>query len=116
MSALEEPEEGSANLAGARFFRALGDPTRLAIVRCLLVRPLSVSELTDKLAVPQSRVSNHLACLRWCRLVTPERQGRRMIYSIADDRLRKLLTVATDMVGENEEHLATVQRSGPDWV
>src|SRR4051794_15996356 len=47
--------------ANARFFRVLGDPTRLAILERLLDRPHSVSELTVALRIAQSRVSNHLA-------------------------------------------------------
>jgi ArsR family transcriptional regulator len=109
-------QHGVTNEASARFFRVLGDPTRLAIAQHLLERPHTVSELVEKLGVAQSRVSNHLACLRWCRFVTAERDGRRIIYSISDPRLRGLLQVAAELVRENEEHLAGCERIGPDWI
>jgi len=109
-------DQTMANEARARFFRALGDPTRLAIVQYLLERPHTVTELVEKLGVSQSRVSNHLACLRWCRFVNYERQGRQVIYSITDLRLARLLTVASGMMGNNVEYLASVQRIGPDWI
>src|SRR5512133_884877 len=92
------------DVAGARFFRALGDPTRLAILRLLLDRPHNVSELIAKLGVPQSRVSNHLACLRWCQFVSSERQGRQVVYSVRDDRLRELTRVADLIAEENRDH------------
>jgi DNA-binding transcriptional ArsR family regulator len=95
--------DNDADLANARFFRALGDPTRLAIIRYLLTRPHSVAELIVKLDAPQSRVSNHLACLRWCGFVAAERHGREVIYSIGDRRLRRLLRLATEMVDDNDE-------------
>jgi DNA-binding transcriptional ArsR family regulator len=95
--------DNDADLANARFFRALGDPTRLAIVRYLLTRPHSVAELIVKLEAPQSRVSNHLACLRWCGFVAAQRNGREVVYSINDQRLRRLLRLATDMVDDNDE-------------
>ncbi len=111
-----ETQRGITNEANARFFRVLGDPTRLAIVHHLLDRPHTVTELVDRLGVSQSRVSNHLACLRWCRFVSAERDGRQMIYSISDPRLRRLLQVAATMVRENEEYLAGCERIGPDWM
>jgi ArsR family transcriptional regulator len=109
-------QQETTNEASARFFRVLGDPTRLAIAQHLLERPHTVSELVKKLEMSQSRVSNHLACLRWCRFVTADRQGRQIIYSISDPRLRRLLQLASEMVRENEEYLAGCERIGPDWI
>jgi ArsR family transcriptional regulator, cadmium/lead-responsive transcriptional repressor len=101
--------------ANARFFRVLGDPTRLAILHYLLIEPHSVSELTGKLGIAQSRVSNHLASLRWCRFVTTERIGRRVIYSVADPRLQQVIAAASEIADENREHLASCRRIGPEW-
>lgn len=109
-------KQTSQQLAAARFYRVLGDPTRLAILSLLLVRPHTVGELVAEIGAPQSRISNHLACLRWCQIVTAERQGRQMIYSIADPRLRRLLDVTADLVADSAEHLASCQRVGPDWA
>jgi ArsR family transcriptional regulator, arsenate/arsenite/antimonite-responsive transcriptional repressor len=67
-----------------RFFQALADPVRLRIVRLLLVRPLCVCELTFVLKAEQSRISHHLMILRDTGLVKGARQGRWMIYRIAD--------------------------------
>ena len=110
------PAGVSVLAADARFFRALGDSTRLAILQHLLVRPHNVSELTKELGVPQGRVSNHLACLRWCRFVTAERSGRQVIYSVSDLRLRGLLDLASELASDSQEHLATCGRIGPDWI
>ena len=54
--------------ANARFFRVLGDPTRLAILHHLLTEPHSVSDLTAKLGTAEQSV-NHLA---HCRRIGPE--------------------------------------------
>lgn len=109
-------DQAAVDSANARFFRALGDPTRIAIIQLLLEKPRTVSELIKELGVTQSRVSNHLACLRWCGFVETERNGRQIIYSISDRRVRQLLGLATRMVGNNLEHLATSTRTGPDWI
>lgn len=100
----------------SRYFRVLGDPTRLRIVEALLERERNVSELVDLLGAPQSRVSNHLACLRWCRFVESERRGRTVVYRIADDRARQLLELAASLAEPNCDHLASCQRIGPDWI
>lgn len=82
----------------ARFFRALGDPTRLRLLNLLLQGEQSVTELVEAVGAPQGRISTHLGCLRWCGLVTSRREGRQMIYAIIDPRVRALLGTAADML------------------
>ncbi|MEE9122897.1 MAG: ArsR family transcriptional regulator, partial [candidate division NC10 bacterium] len=43
----------------AKFFRGLGDPTRLKILELLLEREHRVTEMVNLLKVPQGRLSNH---------------------------------------------------------
>jgi DNA-binding transcriptional ArsR family regulator len=100
----------------SRYFRVLGDPTRLRIVEALLERERTVSELVDLLGAPQSRVSNHLACLRWCRFVESERRGRTVIYRIADERVASVLELASALAEPNCDHLASCERIGPEWI
>jgi ArsR family transcriptional regulator, cadmium/lead-responsive transcriptional repressor len=89
----------------AKFFRGLGDPTRLKILELLLEREHHVNELVNLLKVPQGRISNHLACLSWCGYVTTLRQGPKRYYRVADKRVRKILELARDMVADNAEHI-----------
>ena len=105
------------SVAAGRLFKVLADPTRLALVRRLAEGEASVSELVAALgSPPQSRVSNHLACLRWCGLVTSEKVGRSVIYRLADSRVVPLLDLACEVAAPHVEHLATCTRIGPDWV
>lgn len=108
--------EARQTSAEARFFRVLGDPTRLRILELLLDGPRTVSELVSAVEAPQARVSNHLACLRWCAFVESQRHGRRVVYRIADSRLGELLAVARRVIDDKVEHLASCQRIGPDWI
>jgi DNA-binding transcriptional ArsR family regulator len=112
----QAPDPPAAPVAHARWFRVLADPTRLAILQHLLTGPHSVTELVERTGLPRSRVSNHLACLRWCRFAHAEQQGRRVVYTIADPRLGQLLDLAGDLAAGNAEHLATCHRIGPDWM
>lgn len=100
----------------SRYFRVLGDPTRLRIFEALLERERTVSELVDLLNAPQSRVSNHLACLRWCRVVDSERRGRTVVYRVSDERVANVLELAASLAEPNCDHLASCKRIGPDWI
>ena len=69
----------------AKYFRGLGDPTRLRILELLRDEgELSVGELVVRLGVPQPKVSNHLACLRWCGFIEARRERRTVYNRIAD--------------------------------
>ncbi|SRR5665213_42667 len=106
---LEPLDEATEGLQ-AKFIRGLGDPTRLRIVRRLLDGPLSVSELMVYLDMPQSRVSNHLACLKWCGFVSTQRRGKSVIYSVADQRVREVLTLVHGIVAANAQRIAECVR------
>jgi ArsR family transcriptional regulator, cadmium/lead-responsive transcriptional repressor len=114
VSQADNPIESA--VATARFFKVLSDPTRLAILRLLLEREHSVGELVERLGVSQSRVSNHLACLRWCHFVEVDRASRRGIYRLSDERLRAVLAEADQLSDEQCDHLASCTRIGPAWV
>jgi len=87
-------------------FRALGDPTRLRILRLLVEAPLNVSELVSLVGIGQSSVSHHLARLRALDLIREERQAGFTYYSLAvgpkDDRwpLIELARRASDLNGD----------------
>jgi DNA-binding transcriptional ArsR family regulator len=110
------PTAPQLDLASARLFRVLGNPTRLGILELLLERPRTVSYLIEHLGCSQSRISNHLACLRWCGFVEAERWGRTATYSIRDGRVAAVLAAAREMAADHCEHLASCTRIGPDWV
>src|SRR5439155_1670783 len=80
--------------AAARFFRVLGDPTRLRILEILGRGPQTVGDLIQRTHQPQSRVSTHLACLRHCGFVKTERRGKQIVYSLALDSLEPLMVQA----------------------
>ena len=83
----------------AKFFHGLSDPTRMRIVEVLLDEgEQNVTELVTLLGQPQSQVSNHLACLRWCGYVESRREGKFIYYSVADPRLREILELARAVI------------------
>lgn len=66
-------------------FKALGDPTRLRLVRLLLEAgtELCVCELADSLEESQYNVSKHCAALKSAGLVENRREGRWIYYGLA---------------------------------
>jgi len=56
--------------------------------------------------MPQSRVSNHLACLKWCGYVAAERRGRSVIYSVTDERVRSIVELTHAIVTDNAQQIA----------
>jgi len=102
--------------AAARFFRVLGDPTRLRIVEALTASERNVGELVALVGQAQPRISTHLACLRHCGFVTTERQGKEIVYRIALRGLDDVLNRAVESQSPIADRLATCSRIGPDWV
>src|SRR5438445_6217536 len=102
--------------AAARFFRVLGDPTRLKILELLGERERAVGELVSAVAQPQPRVSTHLACLRHCGFVSTERRGKEVVYRLVLEGLDTVMNRATESLTPVAERLATCTRIGPDWV
>lgn len=98
------PRPGRAGTM-AKLFRGLGDPTRLRIVLLLHEREWSVGELVDELGVQQGRLSSHLACLRWCGLVRMRRDKRRVLYRLADTRVREIVGLAESFLTDHAEQI-----------
>ena len=94
----------------AKLFRGLGDPTRLRILECLLEGDRNVGQLVALLGLQQGRVSSHLACLKWCGLVSSYRDGKNVYYRVADGRVRQLLALARGLAADNAERIASCTR------
>lgn len=100
----------------ARFFRVLGDPTRLKILKLLEGGEATVGGLVSGVGQPQPRISTHLACLRHCGFVTTERRSKEIVYRLALGDLDQLFGMATSAVEPIAERLASCTRIGPEWV
>jgi DNA-binding transcriptional ArsR family regulator len=85
-----KPEEASRccgpidDLLDAELFKALGEPTRLKLLSCLAKcgRACSVTELAECCVVDFSVVSRHLGVLERAGILTAEKAGRTVFYSV----------------------------------
>lgn len=82
-------------------FRALAHPLRLRMLEKLKVRPWCVCRLADELGVDKSVASKHLSMLRDAGLVSDERQGTLVHYSLSAPCVLKLAACAEGEVLRN---------------
>ena len=71
----------------ARVGTALADSTRRRVLVHLVDGPGYPAEMAGEFGATRANLSNHLACLRECGLVTATAEGRRVRYDLADQRL-----------------------------
>jgi ArsR family transcriptional regulator len=88
----------------ARFFKALGDETRLRLVSLLAQqepgRAMCVGRLARELGVTDSAVSQHLRVLKDLGLVHVERRGYRLHYFLDSERLAAYQHLVREQLGE----------------
>lgn len=73
------------------FFSAFSDKTRLRIVAALAMSKTCVSDLSAVLEVNQTTLSHQLRLLRNSGVVTCERDGKIIYYSLTDDIINEIL-------------------------
>ncbi|THB70761.1 MAG: ArsR family transcriptional regulator [Desulfovibrio sp.] len=66
----------------AKIFKALGHPSRLAMVHALCEGEKCVCELQELVGSDMSTVSKHLAVLREAKVVSDEKRGMQVYYSL----------------------------------
>ena len=64
------------------FFKALSDPNRRQILELLKTKDMSVKELQEHFSITQEALSHHLSVLKKAGLVTDERKGQFVFYSL----------------------------------
>ena len=70
------------------------------------------ADLAEELDVTRQSISNHLACLRGCGLVTTALEGRRTRYELADARLRHALSDLQEVVLATDPEYCALARKG----
>jgi DNA-binding transcriptional ArsR family regulator len=90
------PGEEQIALA-AELLALLGDRTRLTLLHALTSGEADVTTLTEACGAARPAVSQHLARLRTAGLVATRKDGRRVIYSLPDGHLRRLVAEALNV-------------------
>lgn len=86
----------------SEFYKAFSDPTRLRILYKLsTAQPLDVGCIAQSLEMTDSAVSHQLKVLRQQRLVTAERKGKFVYYSLDDAHIGSMLSAALEHIKED---------------
>jgi ArsR family transcriptional regulator len=84
----------------AELFKAFGDPTRVRILSHLLGQERCVSDIAEAVELTQSAVSHQLRILKQMHLIKYRREGKSVLYSLADDHVRTILEMGLEHVLE----------------
>jgi DNA-binding transcriptional ArsR family regulator len=110
---LAVPADGAGRDLLARFYRALGDPTRLGLLEFCAGGERTGSDCVNHAGLSQGRVSAHLACLVSCGLVSVRREGRFAFYQVTDPRVATLVGVGTQIVADHAASIAACTKVSP---
>lgn len=84
----------------ADLFKAFGDPTRVEILSLLQGGELCVNDIAQAVELSQSAISHQLRILKQMHLIKSRREGKNILYSLADDHVRLILETGLEHVLE----------------
>lgn len=84
----------------ADLFKGFADPTRVHILSLLLQRELCVTEIAEAVEISQSAISHQLRLLKQMHLIKYRREGKNVLYSLADDHVKTILQMGLEHVLE----------------
>ena len=89
----------------------LADPTRILILYALQDAPLSVTELAQRLELPQPTTSRHLKVLRERGMVLSKREGQAVYYSLSDIRVIEALDLLRAVLASGLQNQGALAQS-----
>lgn len=84
----------------ADLFKVFADSTRIKILFALMEEEMCVACIAEAVGVSQSAVSHQLRILKQARLVKYRRDGRQVVYSLADNHVHTMLAQGMNHVCE----------------
>ena len=84
----------------AELFKIFGDSTRIRILFALREGEVCVCDLAQALSMTQSAISHQLRLLKQARLVSGRREGKQIIYYLADDHVRTIIRMGMEHIME----------------
>lgn len=84
----------------AELFKVFGDSTRIKILYDLFGGEKNVTEICEDLEMNQSAVSHQLKLLKAARLIRSRREGKQMIYFLADEHVKTIIAMGKEHMEE----------------
>lgn len=88
----------------AQLLKALAHPRRLEIIQLLRDQKLCVSDIYTMLDLPQANISQHLMILRDAGVVTTERDGKQIVYALANNKIIKAHDLLREVLIDQNQH------------
>jgi len=86
----------------ADLFKVFSDSTRIRILYTLIDGEKNVSDICEEIEMNQSAVSHQLKTLKASHLVKVRRDGKAMLYSLADDHVETILKIGMEHIQEED--------------
>ena len=102
---MEEMKQKAREIA--TLLKVLANENRLLLLCELVKGPLSVSEMTDRLNITQSGISQHLTILKSNGILDYDKQGQTIIYKIKDDKILQVMSLLKQLYCEQNEPTAS---------
>lgn len=87
-----------ANQLVSNVFKALAHPTRLKIIKLLIVGELCVCDILPNLDSEQSNTSQHLTILKNQGIVESRKDGAKVIYSVKNKEVYDMIALAESLI------------------
>ena len=84
----------------AELFKGFADPTRVHILSLLVERELCVTDIAEAVELSQSAISHQLRILKQMHLIKFRREGKNILYSLADEHVKTILQMGLEHVLE----------------
>ena len=84
----------------AELFKVFGDSTRIKILFALFESEMCVCYIAETLNMTQSAISHQLKILKQSKLVGNRREGKSIIYYLADDHVRTIIAQGMSHISE----------------
>lgn len=84
----------------AELFKCFGDSTRIKILCSLLEGELCVGDIALALNMNQSAVSHQLKILKSAKLIACRRDGKSILYSLADMHVKSIISIGLEHIEE----------------
>ena len=84
----------------AELFKGFADATRVHTLSRLEVEELCVTDIAEKVELSQSAISHQLRILKQMQLIKFRREGKNILYSLADDHVKTILQMGLEHVLE----------------
>ena len=84
----------------SELFRVFGDSTRIKILFALFRGEKNVTQICEAIDMNQSAVSHQLKILKTNKLISCRRDGKSMIYALADDHVKTIIAMGKEHIEE----------------